>query len=167
MHDFPTAPWKANGIRNHRLLLGENNPALRDYLLAVLRADGHEVVAMSSGIDLLDTLAVSLHPEYGSGEFDLVISEARMLGAAEARVFSELENRAKAPPFVLITAFRDMELHVKAEQFGALAVLDNPLEIDDLRQIVNSFLHQLTGARGSMPQIPQFEMEQIPESIGR
>jgi DNA-binding NtrC family response regulator len=167
MHDFQTAPWKANGFRNHRLLLGENNPALRDYLLAVLRADGHEVVAMSNGIDLLDTLAVSLHPEYGSGQFDLVISEARMLGGAEARVFSELENRAKAPPFVLITAFRDKELHVKAEQFGALAVLDNPLDIDNLRQIVNSFLHQLTGVRGSMPQISQFEMEQIPESIGR
>jgi hypothetical protein len=67
----------------------------------------------------------------------------------------------------LITAFRDEELHVKAEQFGALVVLDYPLDMDNLRQIVNSFLHQPIVAQGSMPQIPQFAMEQIPESIGR
>ena len=122
---------------------------------------------MPSGMDLLDTLAVSLHPELGSGHFDLVISEARMLGAAEARVFSELENRAKAPPFVLISAFRDKELQVKAAQFGAVAVLDMPLDIDNLLEIVNGFLHRLTGQRDSMPQIPQPKMERIPESIGR
>ena len=167
MHDFQTAPSKVNGFRNHRLLVGENNPSLRDYLLAVLRGDGHEVVAMPSGMDLLDTLAVSLHPELGSGHFDLVISEARMLGAAEARVFSELENRAKAPPFVLISAFRDKELQVKAAQFGAVAVLDMPLDIDNLLEIVNGFLHRLTGQRDSMQQIPQPKMERIPESIGR
>jgi hypothetical protein len=49
-------------------------------------SDGHEVVAMASGLDLLDTMAVSLHPEFGSGHFDLVISEARMLDAEEAKV---------------------------------------------------------------------------------
>ena len=167
MNDFQTASSKASGFRSYRLLVGENNPALRDYLRAVLRGDGHEVVAMPSGMDLLDTLAVSLHPELGSGHFDLVISEARMLGAAEARVFSELENRAKAPPFVLISAFRDKELQVKAAQFGAVAVLDMPLDIDNLLEIVNGFLHRLTGQRDSMPQIPQPKMERIPESIGR
>jgi CheY-like chemotaxis protein len=76
MLEFRTTPSKPNGVRKHRLLIGEANPALREYLLAVLRSDGHEVVAMASGLDLLDTLAVSLHPEFGSGHFDLVISEA-------------------------------------------------------------------------------------------
>ena len=76
MLEFRTTPSKPNGVRKHRLLIGEANPALREYLLAVLRSDGHEVVAMASGLDLLDTLAVSIHPEFGSGHFDLVISEA-------------------------------------------------------------------------------------------
>ena len=148
MHELRAAPSKANGSRKRRLLIGETNPALRDYLLAVLRADGHEAVAMASGIDLLDTLAVSLHPGSGSGNFDLVITDVRMLGKAEARGFSELGNRAKAPPFVFTVSFRDQELQAKALQFGALAVLDKPLDIDNLREIVNGSLHQLTEGRG-------------------
>jgi DNA-binding NtrC family response regulator len=162
MYESRAAPSKANGSLKHRLPIGESNPALRDYLLAVLRADGHEVVAMASGTDLLDTLAVSLHPGSGSGNFDFVITDARMLGKAEARVFSELGNRAKAPPFVFTVSFRDKELQAKAIQFGALAVLDKPLDIDNLREIVNSSLHQLTGERGPRP-----EMEQMPQSVAR
>jgi len=97
----------------------------------------------------MDTLAVSLHPELGSGQFDLVISEARMLGAAEAMVLRRFGDRAKVPPFVLTTVFRDNALQVKAKQFGALAVLDKPLDIDELRQIVNTSLRLLTEDRDS------------------
>ena len=86
MLEFRTTPSKSNDVRKHRLLIGKANPALREYLLAVLWADGHDVVAMARGIDLLDTLAVSLHPEFGSGRFDLVIAEARMLGVDRQHV---------------------------------------------------------------------------------
>jgi DNA-binding NtrC family response regulator len=150
MHELRNTSSEANGVRKQRLLIGESNPAVRDYLVAVLGADGHEVIAMTNGVDLLDTLAVSLHPEFGSGHFDLVISEARMLGAEEARVFNKLADRAKLPPFVLITVLGDKELQVKAKQFGALAVLDNSLDIDDLREIVNSALHPLPEDRGQL-----------------
>lgn len=167
MHEFRTTPSNANGARKHRLLIGEANPAFRDYLLAVLGAEGHEVVAMASGADLMDTLAVSLHPEFGSGHFDLVISEARMLGPEEARVLREFGDRAKVPPFVFTTAFRDKELQAKAKQFGALAVLDKPLDIDELREIVNNSLHHLTEDRNSLSHVPQAEIEHIPESLWR
>jgi len=142
-----TTPSKANGDRNRRLLIGESHPAVRDYMLAVLRADGHEVVAMARGIDLLDTLAVSLHPEFGSGRFDLVIAEARMLGAEEARMLSNFGDRRNLPPFIFTTVSRDAELQAKVNQFGALAVLDKPFDIDDLRETVNRSLHRLTGDR--------------------
>ena len=167
MRDPRTAPSKANGSFQRRLLIGESNPALRDYLLAVLRADGHEVVAMTNGIDLLDTLAVSLHPQSGSAGFDLVITDARMLGKAESEMFSELGNRAKAPPFVFTVSFREKELQARAVQFGALAVLDKPLDIDRLREIVNSSLHQPTGEQTGTPRVPQAEREQIPQSVWR
>ena len=154
MHDFRTTPSKTKGVHQHRLLIGEANPALRDYLLAVLEADGHEVVTMASGVDLLDTLAVSFHPEFGSGRFDLVIAESRMLGAQEARVFSGFRGRTRVPPFVFTTVYGDRELQTKAKQFGALAVLEKPLDIDELRQIVNRSLHYLTEDLSSLPYVP-------------
>jgi len=99
---------------------------------------------MGSGIDLLDTLAVSLHPEFGSGRFDLVIADARMLGAENAKMFCKLGNRAKLPPFVFTTVYGDKDLDAKTKQFGALAVLEKPLDMNDLRQVVNRSLHYLT-----------------------
>jgi DNA-binding response OmpR family regulator len=44
------------------------------------------------------------------------------------------------PPVVFITAFGDEELHEQAHHAGALAVLDKPLDIDELRVFVNNFL---------------------------
>jgi len=148
MHELRNTPAKANGVRKHRLLIGESNPAVRDYLVAVLRADGHEAVAMANGGDLLDTLAVSLHPEFGSGPFrprDLRGAHAWGRGSD-----SVLVDRAKLPPFVFTTAFGDKELPMKAKQFGALAMLDEPLDINDFRGTVNSALQALPEERGQL-----------------
>jgi DNA-binding NtrC family response regulator len=70
-----------------------------------------------------------------------------MLGAEEAAVLSQFGARTMIPPFVFTTGFRDRDLQVKAKQFGALAVLDKPIDIDELRQIVNTYLHPLTEDR--------------------
>jgi CheY-like chemotaxis protein len=144
MEELQAAQSKANGTRKQRLLVGENNPALRDFLLSVFTAEGYEVVGVANGSDLLDAVAVSLHPEFGSGEFDLVISESRMLGATELQAFSKVGNWARVPRFVFIASFGDKELDVKARPFDAVAVLDQPLDIASLRDLVNSFLHHPT-----------------------
>jgi FixJ family two-component response regulator len=73
-----------------------------------------------------------------------------MLGAAELRALGELGGPARVPPFVLITAFGDKELDAKAKQLGAIALLDKPLDIDYLRELVNEFLPPRTGAQCSM-----------------
>ena len=132
-------------------MVGENNQSLRDFLLSVFTAEGYEVVGVANGIDLLDAVAVSLHPEFGSGEFDLVISESRMLGAPELQAFSKLGDWAKVPPFVFIASFGEKELHVKARPFGAVAVLEKPIEMANLRDLVNGFLHHPTGEHSGVP----------------
>jgi CheY-like chemotaxis protein len=123
-----------------RLLVAEDDPAFRELLVAALRADGHEVFAVASGVDLLDALAVSLHADLGPGKYDLVISDVRMPGASGLQVFAGMGRGPHIPPVVFITAFGDDELHAKAHQLGALAVLDKPLDIDDLRDLVNGYL---------------------------
>ena len=135
-------------------MVGENNPSLRDFLLSVFTAEGYEVVGVANGSDLLDVVAVSLHPEFGSGKFDLVISESRMLGATELHAFSRLGDWAKVPPFVFIASFGDKELHVKAKPFDAVAILEKPVEMANLRDLVNSFLHRPTGEHSGVPSDP-------------
>jgi DNA-binding response OmpR family regulator len=132
-------------------LVGEHNRALREVLHAVFRAEGYDVMTAANGIDLLDAVAVSLHPEFGSGEFDLVIAEARVLGAPALQSFRKLRGRAKVPPFVFITDFGKEELRAKARPFDAVAVLEKPLDLDNLRDLVNSFLRHPTEEPDRLP----------------
>ncbi len=74
-----------------------------------------------------------------------------MLGAPELQAFSKLGGRAKVPPFVFIASSGDKELQVEARPFEAVAVLEKPIDMANLRDLVNSFLHHPTGERGGLP----------------
>jgi len=124
----------------HRLLVAEDDKALRGMLVEILRSDGHEVVTVANGQDLLNTLEVSLDKELGTGPFDLVISDIRMPGMTGLRAFEEVGYGPHIPPVVFITAFGDEELHAQAHHLGALAVLDKPFDLDEFRAFVNTYL---------------------------
>jgi two-component system response regulator (stage 0 sporulation protein F) len=126
--------------RGRRLLVAEDNRSFRELLVAGLMADGHEVVAVANGVDLLDTLAVSSYPQLGSGRFDLVISDVRMPGSTGLQVLLQMAGAPRIPPFILITAFGGEELHAAAEDLGVLAVFDKPFDVDELRRFVRAFL---------------------------
>jgi CheY-like chemotaxis protein len=120
--------------------VAEDDRAFREMMVSLLRSDGHEVIEVANGFDLLDTLEVSLDPNRGSDKFDLVISDVRMPGMTGLRVFTQVGYGPNIPPVVFITAFGNEELHEQAHHAGALAVLDKPLDIDELRVFVNNFL---------------------------
>jgi DNA-binding response OmpR family regulator len=123
--------------RQIRLLVAEDNAALRDYLVTVLRAEGYEVAEASTADDLVDTLAVSLHPDLGSGAFDLVIAEDRLVHRGEASLSWGGWVRAKIPPFVLIGAGPGREPPHRLEP-KAVARLSKPLDMEDLCSTVRT-----------------------------
>lgn len=131
---------EAMSDRKHRLLVAEDDRALRGMMVEILRSDGHDVVAVTNGFDLLEMIEVSLDPNVGTDKFDLVISDVRMPGMSGLRVFTQVGYGPQIPPVVFITAFGDQELHEQAHHLGALAVLDKPFDIDELRSFVNGYL---------------------------
>jgi CheY-like chemotaxis protein len=135
-----TEPIDERSFVKHRLLVAEDDKALRGMIVEILRSDGHEVVTVANGMDLRDTLEVSLDRELGAGKFDLVISDVRMPGMTGLRAFEEVGYGPDIPPVVFITAFGDEELHEQAHHLGALAVLDKPFDLDEFRSFVNSYL---------------------------
>jgi two-component system, response regulator, stage 0 sporulation protein F len=135
-----TTLLKGNPARRFRLLVAEDDRAFREMLVAVLRADGHEVVAVANGLDLLDTLEVSSAAQVGSDRFDLVVSDVRMPGWTGLQVLERTAGGSGTPPFILITAFGSEDVHAAAEGLGAVAVLDKPFDFDDLRSFVSHFL---------------------------
>jgi CheY-like chemotaxis protein len=101
--------------------------------------DGHEVVAVASGNELLALLESSA-ARGAAWAFDLVVTDMRMPGRSGLEILRSLSQSAAAPPFVLITAFGSEELHEEAQQLGVAATLDKPFDLDDLRRTIDTVL---------------------------
>ncbi len=119
-----------------RVLLAEDDDELRWLLTDVLKAEGHEVVAVSDGSALLAHLGPSLLVGRRGAPPDIIITDIRMPGASGLQVLEKVRARSGDLPVVLITAFGDADTKRQADALGATALLNKPLDIDQLQKVV-------------------------------
>lgn len=136
----PKTPQTSSPSRPHRLLLAEDDGELRYLLASALRADGHNVVAVATGVDLLDVLADSMDSAEDCPAFDLVLSDLRMPGWPGLEALARIATNPSMPPFILFTSFGDEETRRRALEIGALTLLDKPFDFDDLCELVDHVL---------------------------
>lgn len=122
-------------VRRAQVLVAEDDPEMRALLASCLRRDGYSVIEVSDGAELLDRLGDCLALPYAASP-DLIVSDLRMPGASGMQVLAGLNSAGSRTPLVLITAFGDEETHRTANALGAAAVLDKPLDLDELRDTV-------------------------------
>ena len=113
-----------------RILLAEDEEALRAFVARALAQDGHEVVATADGGEALDVLARD------KGRFDLLLTDIRMpvmdgiaLALAAARDYPELM-------ILLMTGYADQR--ERAHGLDALIhdVIAKPFSLGDIRKAV-------------------------------
>jgi CheY-like chemotaxis protein len=137
---LPSGLAQSSRKQRRCLLLAEDDEAFRTLLQLALAGDGYDVVAVKDGTELLEQLSVSLSSGSANDRFDVVVSDVRMPGWTGLNVLLTMRHEANPPPIVLITAFGDERLHEQAMKAGAIAVLDKPFELDDLRAIVSRLM---------------------------
>jgi two-component system, OmpR family, response regulator len=115
-----------------RIMVAEDNGALRRLLALVLRRDGHDVAEACDASELLEALASSLI-DGGDAPIDLVICEHSLPGIAGLSVLAGLRSRDRVTPFILMTG--DEEVQQKARRLGAV-VLDHPFNVAAIRGAV-------------------------------
>ncbi|KYF93708.1 MULTISPECIES: response regulator [unclassified Sorangium] len=120
-----------------RVLLAEDDRELRLLLATALRRDGYEVLEARDANHLLELMGDAL-VSGGGAPADVVVSDIRMPGRSGLELLAGLRRDDWATPVVLITAFGDPETHAEAYRLGADAVLDKPLDVDDLRVVVQT-----------------------------
>jgi len=113
-----------------RILLAEDEEALRAFVLRALMQDGHDVVATADGGEALDALTRE------QGRFDLLLTDIRMpvmdgiaLALAAARDHPELT-------ILLMTGYADQR--ERAHGLDALIhdVIAKPFSLSDIRKAV-------------------------------
>ncbi|MEA2697185.1 MAG: hypothetical protein QOI66_1456 [Myxococcales bacterium] len=119
-----------------RVLLAEDDAAMRTLLACRLRRAGFEVVEAGNGVEALERLACASRD--APTTFDVVVSDIRMPGYDGFNIVASLRQTAADLPVILITAFGTMTTHVTAARLGAYAILDKPFDLDDLMSLVTA-----------------------------
>lgn len=127
-----------------KVFLAEDDLALRSTIALVLERDGHQVRQARDGIDLMVDLAASV----ADPDDILVVTDVRMPMMGGLAILRSLAGQPRCPRFVLMTAFATPTVRVEAERLGALALLDKPFDLDQLRRIVRA----VADARRDRPQ---------------
>jgi len=123
---------KCAALFSPRILLAEDDKEMRVLLAGALRRAGYEVIECGNGVELLEHLGSFILPDEEHEEVNLVISDIRMPGLTGLEILEGVSKCSDFPPFILITAFGDVETHARAKYWGALAMFDKPFDVDDL-----------------------------------
>ena len=109
-----------------RILLAEDDEAMRTMLAFMLTVEGFDVTPCFDGLELAERLSRD------RGEVDLVISDIRMPGMTGLQLLEGLSSSQDSPPMILITAFGGEDTMAKAMRLGAAAVFSKPFDVTDL-----------------------------------
>jgi two-component system response regulator FixJ len=122
-------------MTDHSVFVIDDDEAVRDSILCLLRGDGLRTRAFASGVQFFDNL-----PDVPSA---CVITDVRMPGMDGAEVVRRLRTlRGDAWPIVVITGHAEVPLAVQLMKAGVVDYIEKPFEPTRLVEVVRgSFAH--------------------------
>jgi DNA-binding NtrC family response regulator len=115
-----------------RILLVDDDPAVRRSLSGTLTEEGHDVRASDNAEDALGQLT-----DYAP---ELVLSDIRMPGLDGVELLARIKERAPSIDVILMTAYDDMPTVVRAMREGAFDFLVKPLQLNELQAVLGRAL---------------------------
>ena len=111
------------------VLVADDDALTRRFIQDAVQVGGHTVTTASDGIDAIIRIN-------SPGCFDLVVTDYTMPRANGIEVISHAQRVDPMLPCIVVTAFRDLDLAMKAMQAGAVAFLPKPFKAEHLLTIV-------------------------------
>ncbi len=117
-----------------RILVVDDDQAARDSLGEALAREGYSTTLAASGEE-----ALSLGREH---EFDVVLTDLRMMGVDGLRVLREFKQSRPETALIVMTGFASMETVVDAISAGAYDYISKPFRLDQMRLKVRQAMEQ-------------------------
>jgi CheY-like chemotaxis protein len=121
------------------IAVAEDDDDMRDTIVGALQRDGHRVLELSNGVQLLFQLAYEYRHDEAHPRIDLIVADIRMPAMTGLEILRGLRRGRCPTPVILMTAFGDAQTRAEAESLGAV-VLDKPLSLTSLRREVSRLL---------------------------
>jgi two-component system response regulator DesR len=127
----PQTSAVATNERRLRLLIADDNEAVREELAAYLEEEGFEVVgSVGNGVDAFEQ-AASIRP-------DVVLMDLHMPAMDGIAAMAVIKARAPEMPVVVLTAFSQRDNKWAAELTGAASFLDKDTPLPELAEALRS-----------------------------
>jgi CheY-like chemotaxis protein len=120
-----------------RIVLAEDNHAMRRLMARALDGDGYELVEAANGLDLVEELRRARNMGTVPA---LIVSDIHLPGCSGLAVLRAIRSWGWRVPMILVTAFGSDEMLDEAFRLDATAVLMKPFDLDDLRSAVTCFM---------------------------
>jgi len=115
-----------------RILVVDDEEAMREFLRILLEKEGHEVLTAGDG-----AAALALAADRGA---DLVISDIRMPRLDGVGLLNGLRQRGLEVPVILVTAYASSDSAIQAMQRGAFDYITKPFKVEEIRLVIRRAL---------------------------
>ena len=127
-----------------KLLIAEDDEAVRDMLRAALGRDGFDVVAVGGVRDALNRIALE--------DFDLLLTDLHMPHAGDGfTVVSAMHHTHPHAATIVLSGYPALDEALAAIRLQADEVLAKPIEIATLREIIRKKLANPAANHGPLP----------------
>jgi PleD family two-component response regulator len=127
--------WKED-IKKERLLTNilvvDDEEIMRDFLLEVLSKEGYKVSAYEDAKGALEKVA--------EGEADIVITDLKLNTIGGIELLKKIKEIDPNIDVIVITGYASVETAVESMKSGAVDYLTKPLNVDQIRIVVNKTL---------------------------
>jgi DNA-binding NtrC family response regulator len=130
-----TAPLNGAGLRDRRILVVDDEMALRKGIAQRFEEDGADVVTAE------DVTAARRALE--KGDFDLVVLDHRLPDGTGMALLEEQRRAGSSANFVMMTAYSSTEDAVRAMKAGAADYLIKPFDLDELVLVAERILENV------------------------
>lgn len=122
----------------HRILVADDDQAIRKMLRSVLEDEGYDVSEAGTGAEVLEAFSSADPP-------DLVLADVRMpdqTGIDVLRARSKAKSIDGFQPLIVMTAYGSSSLAIEAMQLGAYDYLTKPFDIHEVVVTVHRFFER-------------------------
>lgn len=116
-------------MKSLQLLVVDDEPAIRQILVAQLRKAGYEVEQASDGETALERL--------GQGDIDIALCDIKLPGKSGIDILREVRTSGLDTAFIMMTAFASVDTAIEAIKAGATDYMIKPLNHEELLHRLN------------------------------
>ncbi len=115
-----------------KILIVDDEAPHRQMLQAVLSAEGYDIQEAEDGQTAIAGVANRF--------YDLILMDIRMAGLSGIEALKEIKHLSPGIPVIIMTAYASVDTAVEALKAGAYDYITKPLDIDELKLLVEKAL---------------------------